>query len=450
MRSRRAGALVAATALVLLAGCTTDKAPPVDKPTPTTPTTLSFSTYGPPAEVAVYRRLVEAWNIDHPDEQVTLRTAADRADQASLVAAGGSVPDVFLLDRLDLAQVIADDVSQPVGDLLDEPDRDVDFGDGYPIDAVGAFANDNDLECLPYGFSPMVMYVNTSLIDFTRMARRGLDVPTQPGRWSFEQFAEGARFASRPATRAAGVQIEPTVEGLAPFIYSGGGDVFDDDTTPTSLAFSEGDSQAALATTLELLRNPPSVTLSDQQLAHKSALDWFKAGKLGMIAGYRSLVPELRATGVTFDVMQMPSLGDEQTVADITGLCMSKDAPSADAAADFIYYLASSESVASVAAAGYLVPANLEVATSDAFLQPGRQPLTATVFNDAARNIVIPPMLSVYPELEESVANDIQRLFSMGVLNLPLVTSQIDTDSQAVLSPPEPSESASPSASPSG
>ena len=276
-----------------------------------------------------------------------------REEQRQKLLSGEPVPDVFLLDRVDLAQVIADDVSQPVGDLLDEPDRDVDFGDGYPIDAVRAFANDNDLQCLPYGFSPMVMYINTSLIDFTRMARRGLDFPTQPGRWNFEQFAEAARFASRPATRAAGVQIEPTIEALAPFIYSGGGEVFDDEAAPTSLSFSDGDSQTALSTTLELLRNPPSVTLTDKQLERQSALDWFKAGKLGMLAGYRSLTPELRATGVTFDVMAMPSLGDEQTVADITGLCMSKDASSAEAAADFMYYLASSDSVASVAAAGY-------------------------------------------------------------------------------------------------
>ncbi|MGD9957877.1 ABC transporter substrate-binding protein [Nocardioides sp.] len=447
MRSRRATALgvVPVLAALLLAGCTADSEPPVESPPTTGPVSLSFSTFGPPAELAAYQALVEAWNLDHPDEKVTMTTAEDRGQQAAKLESDPDVPDVFLLNRLDLAQVIADDLSQPVGELLDEPDRDIDLGDGYPIDAVRAFANDNDLQCMPYGYSPMVMYINTDLIDFTRMARRGLDVPSTPGRWSFEQFAEAARFAARPATRSAGVAIDASIEALAPFIYSGGGEVFDDATTPTSLNFSDSDSQSALATTLELLRSSPSVTLTDQQLARQSALDWFKDGKLGMIAGYRNLTPELRATGLTFDVMAMPSLGKEQTVGDITGLCLAKDAAAPEEAADFMYYLASAGAVSRVADAGYLVPANLEVAASDSFLQPGRQPATATVFNEAIRTIVVPPMLSVYPELESAVAADIRRLFSMGVLNLPLVTEQIDTDSQAVLSPPEPSESASPS-----
>ena len=40
-----------------------------------------------------------------------------------------------------------------------------------------AFSAANDQQCMPYGVSPMVVYYNTDLIDFDRMAQRGLDVP---------------------------------------------------------------------------------------------------------------------------------------------------------------------------------------------------------------------------------------------------------------------------------
>jgi multiple sugar transport system substrate-binding protein len=354
------------------------------------------------------------------------------------------VPDVFLVSRRDLAYVMESDLAQPVGDLLDQPDRDVDFSDGYTIDAVRAFAGSNELQCMPYGYSPMVIYYNTDLIDFTRMARRGLNVPSQPGGWSFDEFAEAARFASRPATRSAGVYIDPTLQALAPFIYSGGGSVFDDPADPKSLAFSDGGSRAALGTTLELLRNP-LVTLSDKQLSQRSALDWFKAGKLGMIAGFRSLTPELRKVpGLNFDVMAMPNLGDEKTVGEVTGLCMSKTVQDPDAAADFIYYASGDDAVSKVAQAGYLVPANLEVASSDAFLQPGQMPATMSVFNDSIRNIVLPPLLDDYPELDAAVSNDLRRLFSVGLIDLVTLTEAIDADSTAILDP----ESVSPSASP--
>ena len=51
------------------------------------------------------------------------------------------------------------------------------------------------------------------------------------------------------------------------------------------------------------------LTLSPRQLRKESALDRFKKGKLGMIAGFRGLVPELRKTpSLSFDVMPMPAI----------------------------------------------------------------------------------------------------------------------------------------------
>ncbi len=91
------------------------------------------------------------------------------------------------------------------------------------------------------------------------------------------------------------------------------------------MSFSDGDTRDALATTLALLRDS-RVALSDKQLARKSPLAWFKDGKLGMIAGFRGLIPQLRnVPGLNFDLMAMPRLGDARTVGDVTGLCMSKD-----------------------------------------------------------------------------------------------------------------------------
>ena len=443
--TRRSAALVGTAALVagLLAGCTDDE--PTDEPTPNIPTKLTFGVFGPPAELEAYREIVDTWNLENPATSVTLVSVGSRDEQLRQLKSGTSVPDVFLVSRRDLAYVIDSDLSQPVGDLLDTPDRDVDFSDGYPIDAVRAFAGSNELQCMPYGYSPMVMYYNTALVNFNRMERRGLNVPSKPGGWSFDEFSDAAHFASRPATRSAGVHIEPTLRGLSPFIYSGGGQVFNDSENPTSLSFSDGDSRDALATALELLRDP-RVTLSARQLSRQSPLAWFKAGKLAMIAGFRPLTPELRKVpGLNFDLMAMPRLSDARTVGDVTGLCMSKAVQVPDPAADFIYYLSSVEAVSKVAEAGYLVPANLEVLASDAFLQPGQLPATTSVFNGSIRGIVLPPVLDVYPELDAVVANDLRRLlFSVGLLNLETATEQIDAESRLVLDPEAGSESPSP------
>ena len=126
----------------------------------------------------------------------------------------GDVPDVFLVDRADLAYLLDEGVSQPIGERLDE--RDVDFGDDYSRAALEAFSFDRDLQCMPYGISPLVVYYNTALVDFELMAERGLEVPNlDPDarlRWSSRGVpgGGGVRRAARAAARAGSTSHRPS------------------------------------------------------------------------------------------------------------------------------------------------------------------------------------------------------------------------------------------------
>jgi multiple sugar transport system substrate-binding protein len=200
------------------------------------------------------------------------------------------------------------------------------------------------------------------------------------------------------------------------------------------LALAEGDSPEAIERALEVLRRP-QLTLSARQLDQHSPVEWFERGELGMIAGYRDLVPRLRQVhGLDFDVISMPILDGSATTGDITGMCLSRDAASTPAAADLMVDLLSTPSVARVVRAGYLVPANSEVALSEEFLQPGRLPEHSEVFNNSVRGIQIPPMLSVWPELERAVGPELEQLVEVPVLDdLEERLTEIDEESRTVL-----------------
>ena len=421
---------------------------------PTEPTALSFGVYGPLDEQSAFQRVVNAYNASQAGARVQLRTwpshdamAADLRDSSG---AGHDLPDVFLVSRGDLSWLQQQHLTQPVDELLDE--RGVDFGDGYSRDALEAFSADNRLQCMPYAISPMVIYYNKALVDFARMRAKGLNAPdpdSDSPRWNFDQFTAAAKFATRPRRGTRGVYISPSLEGLAPFIYAGGGKVFDDDENPTSLAFSDDGSRDALTQTLTLLRDP-HLTLTERQLAKASPLQWFERGRLGMIAGYRSLVPRLRQVpDLDFDVMPMPVLASSATVADVTGVCLSSHAASSPAAADFMVHLLSTPQVAEVARTGYLVPTNLEAAASNDFLQPGRMPDDARVFTNSVRYAHFPPVLDAMARLEQAIAASLDELVTVPVLDLEQLTTRIDEESRTVLSPesesPSPDESSSPS-----
>jgi len=154
-------------------------------------------------------------------------------------------------------------------------------------------------------------------------------------------------------------------------------------------------------------------------------------------------------------VMPLPTLDDTATIGDFSGLCISADSPSVSQAADFLVYAIGEEALGRVAGAGYLAPANLEVATSPAFLQAEQRPAHAGVFNATVSDMVLQPLIDDYSALERAVQFSLRQLFRAPVLDLDELTTRIDDESRVLLDPdyePEspdsdPSESSSESSS---
>ena len=448
----------AALSLVVLAGlaaCTSeDGRPPLSPdpvPSPRAEDQLTLAVWGSPIEIETYERLMAEYSVLSETSEVEVVAFDDREQAMDALQAGEVEPDVFMASRRDLAWLQEQERTAPVDELLDE--RFVDFGDGYSRDALEAFSADRRLQCMPFGISPTVVFYNTDLIDFERMAARGLDAPTpaadgtSPDRWTFDQFRAAAEFATKPRRGSKGVYVDPSLTGLSPFIYSGGGKLFDDDEEPTSLAFTDDSTRDALERTLELLRSGP-LTLSENQLAEAPATQWFLRGRLGMITGDRSWVPRLRRTqGLNFDVMPIPTLDSAATTGELTGFCLARRPVSLSGAADLLVRLISDDVVRPLVRTGYLVPANQAVALSEDFLQPGRQPVSSRVFTDSVDDMVVPPLLDTWAQLQVAVDELVGDLVTApGVLDLDAATEAIDLASQRVLAPQlvEESESASP------
>jgi multiple sugar transport system substrate-binding protein len=456
--ARRGSAAVLVAALTLgLTACSSDPEPaapstsgPTTSPTPVNdPAKLTFGAWGSPAEIEAYQQVVNDYNSSTDLADVTMKSWSDDASMMQSIASGsgGPVPDVFLVSRGDLQQLWDDKRLEPVDSYLDA--RAVDIGDEYSRDALEAFSAEHHLQCMPYAVSPRVIYYNTDLVDFARMKATGEQVKATPdsSSWSLEDFTTAATFASTVRRGVRGFAIDPSVSGLAPFIYSGDGKVVNDEQT--SLAFSDESTRSALEAALGTLRNA-QLTLTERQLARKPALTWFEEGRLGMIAGERSLVPQLRAVkGLHWDVLPMPTIDHAATVGDYTGLCLSTTSKRMEDAADLLVGLSSEPMVKTVAQTGYMVPVNQRVALSEDFRQPLLQPLHAPTFVDSARKMQVLPLTRRWPAIEQAVAGPVKQLLQGGpTLDLEDLTSQIDELSQAVLAPPEPT--GSPSTTPAG
>ena len=117
-----------------------------------------------------------------------------------------------------------------------------------------------------------------------------------------------------------------------------------------------------------------------------------------------------------------------------------------ETASDFLVYASSPGALALVSFAGYLQPANQSVALSDAFQQPDRLPVHASVFTFSVKSMVYPPAVSQSDELETAVDPLIERLLDGRPPQVPARAQAVDRASYRILGPRlGPSASPSPS-----
>lgn len=449
MTTRRpALALASLLALTLAAtGCSSDSDPEAGaSPSPTKePMSLTLGVWGDADELSGWRDVVKARNEANRTVSTTL-LEWDGPQAARAHVETNELPDVFMISRQDLGLVLEKKVSLPASELLDE--RGVDFGDRYSRDALQAMSAAGELQCMPWSIQTTMLYINKALVDEDAMKQEGLPVSSRWDQWTLDEFAAAADFASRRSERTAGVHVPPTLKALAPFILSGGGKIFDADENPTSLAFSSDDTRDALERTLEVLRDA-SLTPTDAALAKYSDLELFKAGRLGIMVGDRSLVPELREVeGLDFDARAMPRLEDGRTTGEVAGLCIAADAQHPQLAAGLIADLVTDENTAAVVGSGPTTPANLSVANAEPFLAREQFPHRSKIFTSTIRGTWFPALTVDWQGLETVAAPFLERLLSdPGELDLDALTEELDAASNEFLSP-EPAPSESPNESP--
>ena len=457
--SRRHRLLTAGCMLIagctLIAGCSGSPEPaaappssstpvsPTESATPTTgePLTLRFQVYGGPSELAAYQRLADVYEERHGEVTVEVRSVSSADAAANLLDdqfTAGQPPDVFLLDRDQLARFVSEQRLAPVDELLEQ--RDVLFGDNYQRLGLEAFSADSALQCMPHDVSPLVLYYNTDLVQFpeppvVEEGEEPEEVPSVENGWTWEQFADTAQQVTRPGVDA--FSLDPSLETVAALVRSAGDDIADDPRNPTTLTLSGEGPRDALWTVLDTLRRP-GLSPSAGQLRRKDAVTRFEEGRLAMLVGTRALVPQLRAaTGLAFDVFPLPNLGRYRSVTSLSGYCIASSSADVEAAADFLAFASSPEGSRITALSGAVVPENLAVLHSSAFIQSERQPKHADVFAEAVRRSDPLPYAVAWPELRAAVEPLLQRVFTDPDVDVDRLLTRLDRRSARILATPE-------------
>jgi multiple sugar transport system substrate-binding protein len=404
--SRLAGVALAVGLALAAAGCGGSESPSGS---------VRLLVFGDPPEINAYKTMIRAFSEKEPDIDVQLIEASDRDDliaRLSTSLAGGSPPDLFLMNYRFYGQFAARDVLEPLEGYVEDSDE-FSAEDFYP-ESLDAFRWNGTITCLPQNISSLVVYYNRDLFE-----RFGVPEPTDEMSWS--QFVYRAQQMTRDAQGAVvrgadpdvpqantapaaiyGLGVEPTIIRFAPFVWSNKGELVDDDEHPTRFTLDSEASKSALQQFFEL-RTVHGVVPPDVEVEAEDDETRFLNGRMAMFLESRRLVPALReAAEFDWDVAALPTLQDEASILHSDAYCMTKASKEKDAAWRFVEYALGPEGATVIAKTGRTVPSLREVAESEAFLDPSQKPANSRIWLDAIPTIEHVPTVSTWPEIEDA------------------------------------------------
>jgi multiple sugar transport system substrate-binding protein len=362
---------------------------------------ISFMVFGEPEELKAYRGVINAYKDVEPDVSVKLVEASDRDDllaRLSTSFAGGTPPDLFLLNYRFYGQFASRDVLEPIQDRLDSSDV---FGEEeFYSQALEAFRRDGELICLPQNISSLVVYYNRNLF-------RQAGVPEPKTGWTWNQMVRKAVKLTRDSDGDGeidvyGLGVEPEIIRVAPFVWSNGGELVDDEVNPTSFTLDTPEAQQALQAFFDL-RKKHLVIPSDQEREAEDEEARFLNGRMAMFLQSRRATPSFR-TIKTFDwdIAPLPRHKEQAGILHSDAYCMTKDSGNKDAAWSFMEFALGPEGQRITAQSGRTVPSLKEVAESESFLDPSAKPAHSRVFLDTIDVIRRVPNVSTWPEIEDA------------------------------------------------
>jgi multiple sugar transport system substrate-binding protein len=387
--------------------------------------TVRLLVFGAPEELAAYRTLVDAYAKASNGAEVQLVEASDRADlvtRLSTSIAGGSPPDVFLMNYRFYGQFAAKKAVEPLDDRLAKSTV-VKLADLYP-QATEAFRWQGRQLCLPQNVSSLAVYYNRTLF-----AKFGVAEPKAG--WTWNDLITTATAMTRNASGAIvrgtetegggarvatyGLGVEPTLIRIAPLVWSAGGQIVDDERAPTRFTFDASPAKDALRDFVSL-RLAYGVVPTDEEIEAEDDETRFSNGRLAMLLSSRRVTTTFRTVkGFEWDVAPMPMYGKQQAgILHSDAYCMTSGSKAKDAAWRFMEYAIGPEGQRIIAATGRTVPSNMEVSRSPVFLDPAKPPRNAQVFLDAVPTIRRVPTISTWPEIEDATSGILENALYRG------------------------------------
>ncbi len=325
---------------------------------------LRVANWAGPEGIAIERANLDEFQRSYPDVEVALEPIPRDYKQKILTSiAGGTCPDVFLLDAITVPDFISADVLLDLGPYVES--LGIDLDDFYPrvLDIAKRGAH---LYAFPKDFTPLVMYYNKELFDQGNLSYPG-------DSWTWEEFLSLATKLTRDLDGDGRIDQYGTIAFTQfylwpPWVWSLGGDFLGPAGSRASGYLDGADTARALEFLLHLSTRHQVAASYDTAESMGGELGLFLSGRVVMAVSGHWWMPQLKKAICEGDLrvgiapIPTPAGGKHVTVFYEAGWAVSKQTKHPERAVRLAHFLSSVQANQRRAEQGVAIPANRSLA----------------------------------------------------------------------------------------
>jgi multiple sugar transport system substrate-binding protein len=392
------------------------------------PVAITFSAWGAPEELAVWKQIVADFETANPNVTVNVEVSDWDAywDKLKTQLAANTPPDIFAMDAPLFLDYQSRDVLLNLQPYIDKnPDI---LKDVYP-QTLSAYQTPDGYYGLPRDFQTIVLFYNKDMFDAAGMAYPTAD-------WTWEDLRAAARQLTKDTNGDGKIDqygfvfdqwdMEP---GWSEAVWAYGGDIVNADHTKTLI----GDPAARQA--WQLLYDMVFVDKSvpDANTIGQYGGDLFQAKVAAMTPMGHWAVPGYDTGGFKYDAVPMPKGPEGHATSDNSaGFVVAKATKHPQEAFNFIKFVLSQSGQTRLAELGFACPVLKTVAESPIFLQQSGSTLNQQVFLDSLAFAHMKPVFKGYDEWASIVGDGMGAVWR-GEADLNTTLNDIVTQADAVL-----------------
>lgn len=325
---------------------------------------ITFSTWGSLAEKEINEEIIAAFEEKYPGTKVNLEYIPENYTQKiDTMFMGGNAPDVIYGHPHYFAAWAEQGLLMDLTDRF-EAEKDFYQDEKFAQNIYDAFRWNGKYIATINGHDTFLLYYNKDMFD-----EAGVAYPTDD--WTWDDFLDAAQKLTKDSDKGKqyGTVVSSAPAEWFPYIYSFGGDVFDDMNKPTKVVFNSPETVEALTFIQDLVQKYH--VAPDYQSSDLTA-GTFNSGLVAMdIAGSWSPASRKDITEFEWDMANLPMAEgkERRTSAYYAGYAVNAQTENPELAYRFARFFQEDEGQSILSKLGLITVINTEIASKDEYLK---------------------------------------------------------------------------------